>query len=284
MIGPGGQATDQPSRKPSRSRGSTRAALSVRPWSRKRGRRGDGENVRRRPRRSGALLALALVCVALLPACSGGRQRGWTLRADRGSAPSAATRKPGPPPEGFVDLATVEPSIQIDIRYATTNNFTGVAVYPVARCLLRPDVAERLARVHRELQTRGLGLKVWDCYRPISVQQRLWELVPDPRYVVKPVFRDGRPVEGSKHNRGAAVDVTMVDANGVEVPMPTDYDDFSERAHRTNMRGDPQAVRNMRILEVAMVREGFEPLPTEWWHFDAPNWEKYPLSDAPLAK
>ncbi|MEW6272053.1 MAG: M15 family metallopeptidase, partial [Thermodesulfobacteriota bacterium] len=181
-------------------------------------------------------------------------------------------------------LAQVEPSILIDIRYATTDNFTGVAVYPVARCLLRPDVAERLARVQRELETRGLGLKVWDCYRPISVQQRLCALVPDSRYVLEPVLRDGQPVEGSKHNRGAAVDLTMVDASGRELVMPTGYDDFSERAHRNYMGGDPQAVRNMRILEVAMVREGFEPLPTEWWHFDGPGWEKYPLSDVPLTR
>ena len=168
------------------------------------------------------------------------------------------------------------------MRYATANNFTGVALYPVGRCVLRRDIAERVQRVQAGLKPRGLGLKVWDCYRPISVQERFWAMVPDARYVAQPVIRDGKPVEGSKHNRGAAVDVTLVDASGHEVPMPTDYDDFSDRAHRTNLHGDGQAMRNMRILEVAMVREGFEPLPTEWWHFDGPGWEKFELSDVPL--
>jgi beta-N-acetylhexosaminidase/D-alanyl-D-alanine dipeptidase len=226
-------------------------------------------------------LAVALIALALAACASPTRQRGWTTGG--GAAGTAGRGPSSPAPDGFVDVATVEPSIVIDIRYATPQNFTGVAVYPAARCLLRRDVAERLGRVQRELATRGLGLKVWDCYRPISVQQRLWAMVPDPRYVTQPVFRDGKPVDGSKHNRGAAVDLTLVDASGAELAMPTDYDDFSERAHRDYMGGNPQAVRNMRILEVAMVREGFEPLPTEWWHFDGPGWERYPLSDVALA-
>lgn len=226
-----------------------------------------------------AASALLLVLATLVGAgCSTSSRSGWaSLGLGRQSGPS------GPPQPGdLVDIKTVDPSIAVDIRYATTNNFTGVAVYPVGRCLLRRDIAERLQRVQASLQQRNLGLKVWDCYRPISVQEKFWALKPDSRYVMQPVIQDGKPVEGSKHNRGAAVDVTLVDADGSELPMPTDYDDFSQRAHRTTLRGDTQAVRNMRILEVAMVREGFEPLPTEWWHFDGPGWEKYELSDAPL--
>jgi beta-N-acetylhexosaminidase/D-alanyl-D-alanine dipeptidase len=224
-------------------------------------------------------LGLLLVASSLVTGCSGTR-RGWT--GGGAGAGGSGGGAGGAAPDGFVDIWNVEPSIELDIRYATTNNFTGVAVYPVARCLLRPEVAVRLARVQRELRTRGLGLKVWDCYRPVSVQERFWELVPDARYVLKPVVQDGVPVEGSKHNRGAAVDVTLVDATGKELVMPTDYDDFTERAHRSYLRSGAQAVRNMRVLEVAMVREGFEPLATEWWHFDAPGWEGYALSDAPL--
>jgi D-alanyl-D-alanine dipeptidase len=222
--------------------------------------------------------ALLLVLLALFAAaCGPSSSRGGWASFGRSGAPS------GPPQPGdLVDITTIDPSIVVDIRYATTNNFTGVAVYPVGRCLLRRDIAERLERVQKGLEQRSLGLKVWDCYRPISVQEKFWALKPDSRYVMQPVIQDGKPVEGSKHNRGAAVDVTLVDASGSELPMPTDYDDFSERAHRTVLRGDSQAVRNMRILEVAMVREGFEPLPTEWWHFDGPGWEKYELSDAPL--
>ena len=122
-------------------------------------------------------------------------------------AAACALHGPRPPTGDLVDLAAVDPTIRIDIRYATTGNFTGVAVYPVARCLLRRDAAERLARVQRRLRADGLGLLVWDCYRPFAVQERFWALVPDERYVARPERRDGRPVAGSKHNRGAAVDV-----------------------------------------------------------------------------
>jgi beta-N-acetylhexosaminidase/D-alanyl-D-alanine dipeptidase len=185
--------------------------------------------------------------------------------------------------DDLVDIATVDPSIAVDIRYATPHNFTGIAVYPVARCLLRRDVAERLARVQQKLRAENLGLEVWDCYRPFSVQQRFWQLVPDERYVARPVVAAGGvPVEGSKHNRGAAVDVTLVDAAGRELEMPTGYDDFSERAHRDVKSSNPATQRNVALLEAVMVAEGFEPLPTEWWHFDGPGWERYPLSDVPL--
>ena len=199
-------------------------------------------------------------------------------------AAACALHGPHPPTGDLVDLAAVDPTIRIDIRYATTGNFTGVAVYPVARCLLRRDAAERLARVQRRLRADGLGLLVWDCYRPFAVQERFWALVPDERYVARPERRDGRPVAGSKHNRGAAVDVTLVDAAGAALAMPTGFDDFSERAHRGAPGVPPVARANAERLEAAMVSEGFEPLPTEWWHFDAPGWQSAELLDVPLAR
>ncbi|MEM9490444.1 MAG: M15 family metallopeptidase [Myxococcota bacterium] len=171
-------------------------------------------------------------------------------------------------PSDLVDVAALDDSLVLDIRYATSNNFTGVAVYPVARCLLRRVVAERLLRVQSALRARGLGLKIWDCYRPISVQAKLWRLVPDPRYVAEPVIKDGVAVRGSKHNRGAAVDLTLVDSAGTELDMPTDYDDFTARAHRDYRGASPSARRNAQVLEAAMVAAGIVPLATEWWHFD----------------
>ena len=179
-------------------------------------------------------------------------------------------------------MRTLDASIVVDMPYATTANFTGVRLYPASRCLLRPEVAERLLRVQRRLRADGAGLLLWDCYRPFAVQRRLWTLVPDARYVAEPVVgADGRPVAGSKHNRGAAVDVTLVDAAGRRLEMPTAFDDFTERAHRDARDWSPVARENAARLERAMVAEGFEPLPTEWWHFDASGWERYELLDEP---
>ena len=196
-------------------------------------------------------------------------------------APDARIAKPAASPD-FVDITAIDSSIRIDMRYATPDNFTGVAVYPVARCLLRREVAKRLARVHEKLGKRGLGLKLWDCYRPVAVQKRFWQLVPDPRYVAEPVIENGVAISGSKHNRGAAVDLTLVDAHGAELEMPTAHDDFTERAHRSYRGTGPAARKNTEILEKAMAAEGFIPLPTEWWHFDGPDWQRYPLEDVPL--
>jgi len=199
--------------------------------------------------------APALLCLALLAATV-----------------TEPTPVPVATPPALVDVATVAPGIRLDIRYATAKNFTGRALYPAARCLLRPGVAERLARAQEAAAAQGLGLKVFDCYRPLSVQRAMWTLVPDERYVAD-------PAKGSRHNRGAAVDLTLTDGAGGPLEMPTDHDDFSKRAHRGSRSASPAARANAQHLEDVMKAEGFEPLPTEWWHFDAPGWEKYPLSD-----
>jgi D-alanyl-D-alanine dipeptidase len=175
-----------------------------------------------------------------------------------------------PAPDALVDIGTVAPGIRLDIRYATANNFTGTVLYPQARCRLRHAVAVRLARVQAALAARGLGLKVFDCYRPPSIQWKLWKLVPDPRYVAD-------PRRGSRHSRGAAIDLTLVDAAGAELPMPTPYDAAGEKSHRNYRQLPAELIRNRATLEQAMTREGFLPLPTEWWHFDAPDWQRYPL-------
>lgn len=197
-------------------------------------------------------------------------------------APANAERAASSDGVELVDIRELDSSILLDIRYATERNFTGVILYDAPRCLLRRAIAERLVRVQKRLAEHGLGLKMWDCYRPISVQQRLWQLVPDSRYVARPVVRGGRPVRGSKHNRGAAVDVTVVDAEGLAVPVPTDHDDFSERAHSRYRGGSRAARRNARLLRRAMKAEGFTPIASEWWHFDGPGWRSYPLEDRPL--
>lgn len=175
----------------------------------------------------------------------------------------------------LVDVAKVDPSIGIDLRYSTTQNIFGTRLYRHSRCLLRPPVAARLARVQAALRRQGLGLKVWDAYRPRSVQRRMWALKGPSRYLAS-------PRRGSRHSRGAAVDVTLVNAHGRELAMPTGFDAFTARASRRYRGGSPAARHNRRILESAMAGQGFRPNPGEWWHFDDPNWRHYSLLDLPL--
>lgn len=183
---------------------------------------------------------------------------------------------------GLVEPVRMEPGLVLDIRYATPDNFTGQPVYPSARCYLRAEVAQRLVKAHRALKRQGLGLKVYDCYRPFSVQERFWAIMPDERYVLEPKRENGVIVKSSRHNKGAAVDVTLVDATGRELPMPTGYDDFTDKAHRDSKSATAEQRTNSLLLEKIMAAEGFEPLPTEWWHFDGPGWAKYPPLDLPL--
>jgi D-alanyl-D-alanine dipeptidase len=147
---------------------------------------------------------------------------------------------PAAEPSDFVDVQTVAPGIRLDLRYATANNFTHQVVYPTARCLVRRDVAERLQRVQAALAARHLGLALWDCYRPLSVQRRFWALVPDERYVAD-------PKKGSRHNRGAAVDLTLVDDAGRQLDLGTAFDDFSPRAHRDATNLSATARRNRAL-------------------------------------
>ncbi|MBI2812356.1 MAG: D-alanyl-D-alanine dipeptidase [Candidatus Melainabacteria bacterium] len=172
----------------------------------------------------------------------------------------------------FVDIQTVNPRILIDIRYATANNFVGRAVYSSAKCFLRRKVAKKLDLIQKKLEKIGLGLKVWDGYRPFSVQKIFWEILPDPRYVAP-------PNEGSRHNRGAAVDLTLVDKEGKELKMPTEFDDFSEKAHSHYDRLPKEVIHNRTLLHNIMREHGLIPFVTEWWHFDDEEGEKFPIED-----
>jgi D-alanyl-D-alanine dipeptidase len=172
----------------------------------------------------------------------------------------------------------VIPGIVLDIRYATTNNFTGQQLYPVAKCVLRTKTAAKLRDVQTELASQRLGLKVFDGYRPLSVQKRMWAIFPNPDYVVD-------PKKGSRHNRGAAVDLTLIHlSDQTELPMPTPYDEFSPRAHRDYTDLDPDAIHNRELLENVMARHGFAGLPTEWWHFDDTDWKRYGILDVDYSK
>jgi D-alanyl-D-alanine dipeptidase len=192
-----------------------------------------------------------------------------TVEPRRG--PRAVTEPP--PGCDLVDLATVDPTIATDNRYATHDNVAGIRLYPAPTIFLERSAAERLARVQAALRPRGLGLKVFDGYRPHAVQKALWRVKPDPRYVAD-------PAKGSRHNRGSAVDVTLVDAEGRELPMPSAFDEFGERSHLDFTDAPSESLANRETLQKAMRSEGFLPLPTEWWHFDAPGWRAFPVMDA----
>jgi D-alanyl-D-alanine dipeptidase len=176
----------------------------------------------------------------------------------------------------FVEVIKIIPNLVVDLPYASEQNFFKKRFYAANRCFLRRAVAEKLAKVQKSLNAKGLGLKIWDGYRPRRVQWEFWKVVPDPRYVAD-------PKEGSRHNRGAAVDVTLVDlTTGAELPMPTGFDDFSPKAASDFSLLPPLALKNRTLLHEEMRRQGFSPLPSEWWHFDAPGWQQYPLEDRDL--
>ncbi len=179
-------------------------------------------------------------------------------------------------PGGLVEASTRIPGLVVELRYATEDNFLGRAVYPEgARCLLLPPVVERLARAARTLETHGFGIKVWDCYRPIHVQWAMWKLVPRKGYVAD-------PHTGSNHNRGGAVDVTLVTLDRAAVDMPTPFDTFGPAAHHGSTAGTAEARANRETLRQAMVAAGFRANRMEWWHYDAPEARGAPVLDVPL--
>jgi D-alanyl-D-alanine dipeptidase len=176
--------------------------------------------------------------------------------------------------DDLVDIAPLIADAVIDLRYATADNFTGKQLYPTARCKLRRAVARRLVRAAELLRAHDRRLLIWDCYRPRSIQAQLWRLVPDERYVAN-------PARGSRHSRGAAVDVAVVARDGSAVALPTRFDDFSTAAHRDRALAGERGAE-ARTLDAAMTSAGFIGMPTEWWHYDAPDAARYPLADDAL--
>jgi zinc D-Ala-D-Ala dipeptidase len=162
--------------------------------------------------------------------------------------------------------------IDISFPYATKANFVRTQLYPCARCFLRPEVATAVQLAHRKLQRQGYGgLRLFDCYRPRSVQREMWRILPDSRYV-------GNPDRGSDHNRGMAIDATILDRAGKPLDLGTEFDDFSTKAHHTYRKLSPQVLKNRDILKKTMISVGFRPLDTEWWHY-AWNGNKASIGD-----
>jgi D-alanyl-D-alanine dipeptidase len=173
----------------------------------------------------------------------------------------------------LVDLATLDPSIQFDIRYASTDNFMGAVFYDEPRAFLQRPAAEAVLRAHRRLRDHGLGLRVFDAYRPWYVTWMFWHATPDHQKMFV-----ANPASGSRHNRGAAVDLTLYDlATGEPVPVPSGYDEFSPRAFPDYPGGTTAERRNRELLRRVMEAEGFRVYHAEWWHFDHQDWRRYPI-------
>ncbi len=179
----------------------------------------------------------------------------------------------------LIELITLDPTLKLDIRYATADNFIGRPVYAEARAFLQRPAAEALVRVHTRLRDRGLGLLIFDGYRPWSVTKIFWDSVSgDKRNFV------ADPQQGSKHNRGCAVDLSLYDrGTGLPITMPTDYDEMTTRAFPDYSGGSAESRRYRDLLRNAMEAEGFAVHPREWWHFDYQDWPEYPVLDVPFS-
>ena len=178
----------------------------------------------------------------------------------------------------LVELTSLDSTIHLDIRYATPDNIVHRAVYRQARAFLQRPAAEALERAHRALREKGYGLLVFDGYRPWRVTKLFWDQVrPDQRAFV------ADPRKGSKHNRGCAVDLSLYDlSTGAEVPMPSAYDETSERASPDYAGGTPDQRAHRDLLRSAMEKEGFTVESNEWWHFNYKDWREYPILDVPF--
>ena len=172
----------------------------------------------------------------------------------------------------MADLKKAVPQIEFDLRYATSNNFLHKAIYPpLSTAFLRYKAVTGLIAVQNELKAKGLGLKIFDAYRPYTVTEKIWKLVNDERYAAS-------PEKGSNHNRGVAVDLTVIDLKTkAALEMGTDFDSFSDSAHHNFTALPGEVLQNRQLLKSTMEKYGFESFDTEWWHYTLPNAKQYEL-------
>ena len=178
----------------------------------------------------------------------------------------------------MIDIKRYIPEIKLDLRYATSHNFMQQKLYPpIKTTFLRKAAAEELKKIVNELKSKNLNLNIFDAYRPYSVTEKMWEKVHDARYAAD-------PSKGSGHNRGAAVDLTLIDLKtGKELAMGTGFDNFSDTAHPDFSKLPEGILQNRNLLKSIMEKHGFKQLSTEWWHFYLPNSSSFELLDIPFA-
>jgi D-alanyl-D-alanine dipeptidase len=179
----------------------------------------------------------------------------------------------------LVELIKLDPSLHLDIRYATPNNFLGRPVYTEARAFLQRPAAESLIRANKKLHEQGYGLLIFDGYRPWAVTKIFWDATPADKKIFV-----ADPKEGSRHNRGCAVDLSMFDLKtGKEVEMTGAYDEMSDRSSIKYTGGTDDQRKRRDLLRSAMESEGFAVYEPEWWHYDYKDWQKYPILNIPFS-
>ena len=177
-----------------------------------------------------------------------------------------------PAPEDFVRVLDYIPGMYQELRYATADNFTGQVIYDFTDAYLRYSTVKKLAAVNEDLAQLGLALKIWDGFRPVSAQFKLWEVCPDPTFVAN-------PTKGfSSHSRGNTVDVTLVAQDGTELEMPSAFDDFSGKANRDYSDTTKTAADHAELLEILMEKHGFRGYSAEWWHYS--DTDEYPVEES----
>jgi D-alanyl-D-alanine dipeptidase len=180
------------------------------------------------------------------------------------------------PEKALVDIQKFIAGIALDIRYAKANNFTKQVIYKSPKAFVRQPVGEALVKIQEELNGNGLGLKVFDAYRPYSATLKFYDVYPDTNFVAS-------PRKGSRHNRGCAVDVTIIDLKtGKELEMPTLFDDFTIKASQSYTAIPEKAIKNRKLLADIMIKYGFVKYESEWWHYDFKDWENFELMDIPF--
>jgi D-alanyl-D-alanine dipeptidase len=243
----------------------------------------------RRTRRS--CLVLACVGLALLRGSAGAQVatpagQSFHITPVRPIAELRREAQAASPPEergtfrspDLVEIVRLDPTVRLEIRYATSDNFLGTPVYEEARAFLQRPAAEALGRVARALERSGYGLLVFDAYRPWYVTKIFWDATPADK---KNYVAD--PAEGSRHNRGCAVDLTLYDLKtGQMLSMPSGYDEMTDRAHVDYTGGTEGERRHRGILRAAMEAEGFAVYPFEWWHYDYKDWKQYRIGNVPF--
>lgn len=178
----------------------------------------------------------------------------------------------------LIDIKKAIPSVVLDIRYATKNNFMKQVMYKQARAFARKPVVEKLKLIQAKLNKQGYGLKIYDAYRPYAVTVSFYHKANDKNFVAN-------PAKGSKHNRGCAVDLSIIDLkNGKDVPMPTPYDSFEAAAAPHYSKLPAHIIKNRDFLINTMQANGFKVIYNEWWHFDFIGWQDYDLMDIPFEK